>query len=48
MPDGHARPDRLVMIERNVCICGSGHDGTTLLATILATDKDVYVPFEGT
>jgi hypothetical protein len=31
-----------------VFICGCGHSGTTLLATILSTHADVFVPFEET
>lgn len=36
------------MIERRAFICGCGHSGTTLLATLLATHDDVYLPFEET
>jgi hypothetical protein len=36
------------MTKRAAFICGCGHSGTTLIATILATHPDVHVPGEET
>ncbi|MER8378932.1 sulfotransferase [Mesorhizobium sp. M1399] len=36
------------MVMRTGFICGCGHSGTTLIATILAAHPDVYLPFQET
>jgi hypothetical protein len=36
------------MVMRTGFICGCGHSGTTLIATILASHPDVYLPFQET
>ncbi|TGQ17329.1 MULTISPECIES: sulfotransferase [unclassified Mesorhizobium] len=36
------------MVMRTGFICGCGHSGTTLIATILASHPDVYLPFDET
>src|SRR5436309_3209703 len=36
------------MVERAAFICGCGHSGTTLIAAILASHPQVYIPFEET
>jgi hypothetical protein len=36
------------MVERAAFICGCGHSGTTLIAAILASHPQVFIPFEET
>ena len=45
---GKIRSLGLVGIDHAAFICGCGHSGTTLLATILSAHPDVYVPLHET
>ncbi|RWL22566.1 MAG: sulfotransferase [Mesorhizobium sp.] len=42
------RQGRCELIRCTGFVCGCGHSGTTLIATILASHADVFLPFEET